>query len=80
MPLSEDQIDKASKVIDLLLKKGCYVCRGLDWTLYEEFVISPAFDMDYKRPIEGLLLPFIVVICKNCGNSHFFNAKEIGIL
>jgi hypothetical protein len=80
MPLSKEQRDKAIIVLDPLLKKGCYVCNGLDWKLYDEFIVPPVFDMEYKIQIEGLVVPFVLVICRSCGNSHIFNATEIGII
>ena len=58
----------------------CPLCGTNNWAINDEFV-SPLFiDLEYKRPIEGKLLPMVVLICNDCGYVRLVAAGKVGLL
>lgn len=76
------------KVKELLLSKKllrCPLCHSEEhWSIDDE--IFPIIKPDLKGKTLSLnvespeFAPFIVLTCENCGNTHFLNAKVLGLL
>lgn len=77
MALSEAQFQT---VLDHLQENtqldGCPTC-GTDLTVDKRLAIAPI--LENAQPQSGTGFPMIVVTCKACGNTLFFNARVVGI-
>jgi C4-type Zn-finger protein len=59
---------------------NCPVCQANNWTIFEDFVSPFCVDIEYKRPIEGKLLPMVVLICSDCGYVRQISAVKVGLI
>jgi len=58
----------------------CPVCETNNWSIFEDLVSPLCMDLEYKRAIEGKLLPIVVLICNDCGYVRQIAAGKIGLL
>ncbi|HAT8958780.1 TPA: hypothetical protein JBA90_14065 [Legionella pneumophila subsp. pneumophila] len=74
--------DKQQKVIDWINakwnQKKCEVCQHNSWELADFLVVSPRFEGNLT--LGGKVAPHVLVTCKNCANTKFFNAVMVGII
>lgn len=79
MPI--DHADK-QKIEDHLQGRNnqCPLCGANTWTILDEFVSPLCIDPEYKRPIEGKLLPMVALICNDCGYVRQVAAGKVGLL
>lgn len=53
---------------------SCRICGGSQWNLIEEYLEMPVYRDDTKSR------PAVCLMCKNCGEMRFFDAKNIGLI
>ena len=58
----------------------CPICGVNNWAIFEDLLSPLCIDLEYKRPIEGKLLPVVVLICNDCGYIRQLSAKKVGLL
>lgn len=58
--------------------KTCEVCLQRQWELHDFMVSTPRFEGGII--IGGQIAPHIMIMCKNCGNTKFFNAVLMGLI
>lgn len=81
MRLDDEQIDKINRHLD---EKGsppliCSICHQSKWEIADGVFVSR--DQAHIAKLGGgTVIPSIVVICLNCGNTLFFNAIVLGIV
>jgi predicted nucleic-acid-binding Zn-ribbon protein len=84
--LDTDQLSQSDKqkVLDWLNKrwvgsKSCGICGHNRWTLGDHLVAPVTSPRGGGMVIGGVTYPQVMVICNNCGHTHFFNAALIGL-
>ena len=77
-----DETKKAKALKELNAKwtqsNQCNICGSADWAVAEDLVMPMPFTSG-GIVLGGPSYPQLQVICKNCGNTHFFNAVILGI-
>lgn len=82
--LTAKETERALKFVNgYAEKKGdavCPICGTQNWILNPSFV-----ELNQFYPLQGTMLggpvyPMILLFCKECGFTHFLNAKYSGIL
>lgn len=75
----ESSINPTNKkiIIDWLNKhwlgaKTCNICGHNNWSI-SDHVVAPLISHAGGINIGGPTYPNVLVICNNCGNTHFFN-------
>ena len=58
----------------------CPVCNGNNWAICEDFLSPLCIDVEYRRPIEGKLLPMVGLICNDCGYVRQIAAAKVGLI
>lgn len=53
--------------------KNCHICDHNEWIVADD-LISPALLAEGGVSLGGTVYPQFMVICKNCGHTHYFNA------
>lgn len=56
----------------------CPVCRTSEWTIAPHVVNIQRYALDAATPAT-VTYPHLIVTCKNCAHSMFFNAVQIGV-
>lgn len=56
--------------------QNCPICLESEWAVYEPQAVLPALDDSASIMVT---MPLIPLTCTNCGFTHFFNAKILGI-
>tara|TARA_B100000315_G_C14301142_1_gene461914 strand:- start:316 stop:606 length:291 start_codon:yes stop_codon:yes gene_type:complete len=56
----------------------CPVSEDSDWQVGTHLVNVSRFTPGSVM-IGGITYPFVMLICQNCGYTHFFNAVKIGV-
>ncbi len=59
---------------------ACPMCSTNNWEAAEDLVITPFFDLEYKRVIEGKVLPMVALICHDCGYVRQISAAKLGLI
>lgn len=59
--------------------KTCEVCQHNVWEVSDFIIVSPRFEGG-GISLGGQVAPHIMVTCKNCANTKFFNAVMMGIV
>lgn len=79
MPLSSNE---QQKIQDFMKGKNnsCSICRANSWGICDDLIVAPFFDLEYKRIIEGKVLPMIALICNECGNVRQIAAAKVGLM
>lgn len=76
MPLTKEQQDLAIKTANAKAKKlRCVACGQNDWNLLGHLVYLPVG----PPTLPAGFSPCIMVTCKVCGNTLFFNVHVLGI-
>lgn len=57
--------------------KQCPICEESEWAAYEPQGVVPAMDDSFGINLTMILIP---LACVNCGYTHLFNAKTLGIV
>lgn len=57
----------------------CDVCGKFEWTIGKT-IIAPMNIVNSEVKITGQLYPQILVLCKHCGNTKYFNAIIMGLV
>jgi len=75
--------EKQEKTVEWLKKKWgnnrkCEVCKETNWIIQDFLSVPPRFEGGIS--IGGSVSPNVTLICKNCGNTKFFNAGMMGLL
>jgi hypothetical protein len=80
MPLTNEQKTRVQQHLQRFLRE-CPVCGGLAWSWEtEQLNFLGVFDMDYKQPLAGKILPLVSATCKNCYYVAQFSAMNLGLL
>lgn len=58
----------------------CPVCGANNWAIFDDLLSPLCIDLEYKRPIEGKLLPVVALICNDCGHVRQIAAGKLGLL
>ncbi len=79
MPLSSYE---QQKIRDFLNGKNnsCPICSTNRWAIAEDLIVASFFDLEYKRIIEGKVLPIVVLICDECGYIRQLAAAKVGLI
>ena len=59
---------------------SCPMCSANSWGIADDLVIAPFFDIEYKRVIEGKVLPMVALICNECGYVRQISAAKLGLI
>ena len=59
---------------------ACPICGANNWAIFDDLIAATCVDVEYKRPIQGKLLPMVALICNECGNVRQITAKSVGLL
>ena len=57
----------------------CPVCLNRQFTLLDHLIAPPIFQ-NGSLTIGGSAYPMVMIMCMNCGHTHFHNAVMMGIL
>lgn len=81
MRISKKNYKKISKWLeDKSGTKPCASCGKLTFTLVDNFVFAPVFEVDDGLLISGIGgYPQAMVVCNNCGDTRYFNIAMMGI-
>lgn len=60
-------------------RHNCEICNTNSWSLAEDVVVAMPLN-DKKIVLGGRSYPQIMLVCKNCGNTKYFNAVTMGII
>ena len=79
--------EQAKKVLDYIIQKTennpivCPICRNEQWKLNDILTETREFNDD-KIPMgpELQVMPFVSIICNNCGHTLLINAIRAGIV
>lgn len=78
--------DVERKIIAALLDRlpgqtlgQCPLCHVTDWELVDAFVAITITPEPLEVYLGGQILPNAVLICQNCGNTHFLNLNTLGL-
>lgn len=68
------------RVNEVLQNPVCPLCQHSEWTVADGFTVFPLGPTSNKLELgAGPVMPSVVLVCTTCGNSHFLNAKVLGI-
>ncbi len=60
-------------------KHNCEICNNNTWSLAEDIVTAmPLYDKSIV--LGGRSYPQVMLVCKNCGNTKYFNAVTMGLI
>lgn len=80
MPYSQVQIAEVIRVLSRRTKSVCPFCGSADLAVLPEIAnIQLYTGVGYLYGSGDAALPSIVTLCKNCGNTQFFNANLLGV-
>lgn len=83
MPLGYSENEKIKAHLEGK-NNSCPLCGNNNWGIFDEVVSPVCFDIEYKRIIEGKLLPVVLLICNEfcneCGNVRQISAMKVGLL
>lgn len=73
-----------NEIYRVLTKKApkaaiCTICGKVDWTMQDGFIFLPIQTDLKKLTVGGKGIPFILLECKNCGNTHLLNVILLGL-
>ena len=87
MALSEEKIKEVITKLEEVIKRKtgktdfkCPVCTNENFIVVDGFASNFLTDQLEKNiVIGGRILPSVLIICSNCGNTHFLNTKVLGL-
>lgn len=57
----------------------CSTCGLSDWSVGDTYVVAPIYSLKGSFYSRGPMSPLVVLMCKNCANTQFYNAIAIGL-
>lgn len=80
MPLSLSQNQKIEQWITSKFPAGlhCPCCQDTTWGIAPEMVATPVIE-NGTMSLGGAIIPYIQLMCKNCGCIQSFAAKAMGV-
>ena len=83
MAISQSEFDKmlkeaVGKFEERAIDKKCSSCSKNDW--FADLLLLPIQQMTNKQvkiPFDSI--PTLILTCKNCGNTRFYNLKVLGL-
>lgn len=78
--------EQMKKVLDWLNTKRntashvCDFCGNQGWSLAKDIVTSLIVGPTGNINLGGQIYPHVMLICKNCGNTKFFNAAMMELI
>ena len=81
MPFTQEEREQISSAIQAKAPQvnRCPICLNQDWSLQDGFAVPGIQDNISRIVIGGPVLPSVVIVCTNCGNTHFLNALILGL-
>jgi hypothetical protein len=79
MPFSTNQMRALWAVVGEKLKGICPVCSSVDLRLQDQMVLFPLQSSAVLGAATEGTLPCVIVVCRNCGATYFFNVHALGI-
>lgn len=80
---SELTPEETQKIVEWLDKKWtnrvCAACGQRDWEVDKNIAAPPVYNRT-TYVLGGPIFPWVVVTCKNCGNSLAFSAVKMGLM
>jgi hypothetical protein len=80
--LSDEQKDKALKWLEEKWPEKnhpCEVCSNKKWQILKVIIASRPYLPNGRTTAEEII-PHFVIMCKNCGNTKYFNAILSGLV
>ena len=78
-----DQKNVIGKIESKRSNGTCMVCRQHEWSIATNVFMLLEYDPKLKIPQDSLTnlvyYPFIILVCKNCGNTLLFASHKLGI-
>ncbi len=78
MKLCYDQIEKMKRHLVEHNLKACAICGKEEWAFSDKLYALTEFNPDSTH-FERTKLPFVPIVCVNCGNLILFSACSMGI-
>ncbi len=79
MSLSYEERDKIKNFMNGK-NNLCPICSGSNWGIAEDLIVAHFFDLEYKRIIDGKVLPMVALICDSCGYVRQIAAAKVGLI
>lgn len=80
MPLSESQVNRVVAHLRSKITNGCPMCGRRDWNVDKELHFSGVLDPEYRQPVQGAIVPLVLINCTNCYFSYYLPAMRLGLL
>lgn len=81
MKLDEEKKDITIEKLSTFLKTPCNLCQGKDWILNDTiFELREFQGGGLVIGGKSSVLPVISITSKQCGNTLFFNAIQLGLI
>lgn len=81
MKLTQDQKNKVIQTLSSVLNSPCGVCHAQAWVLNDTiFELREFLTGGLTTGDRAVLFPVVAVLCRNCGNTLFFNAIQLGLV
>jgi hypothetical protein len=79
--LSKTQQEKIINRISSLWKqpKNCEICGTANWSVVDRIYQIMEFSAG-NLMLGGPIIPFVVLSCNTCGNTHFLNAISLKVV
>ena len=83
MSFDENENEFVKRVSEAFKKKGvplppnCQICKIGKWAISTSFIVNKSV-IPYSKS-EPDTSAFVAVICQNCGQTVFFNARHLGL-
>jgi hypothetical protein len=80
--LNEEQENKAIEWLSKKCSKGAYICEicGTGSWMVSGNVVAPLNLINGNIAFGGNITPQFMIMCRNCGNTKYFNALISGVL
>ena len=80
MALSQEQNERVVNHLRSKIRNACPMCGERDWDVDGEMHCSGVFDPEYRQPVQGSMVPLVMVVCKNCYFSYYMPAIRLELL
>jgi hypothetical protein len=77
--MTADQLGKVVATMQEKANRPCEACGESDWRVAPHFVLIQGQSKPSAPYRPETLLPSIITICGNCGNTQFFNVHPLGL-
>lgn len=79
MRLTPDQVNELIRRLSQHGEINCPVCGTHQWNVNDLIIESREF-VGGDLTLGGIIMPFIPLTCRNCGNTLFLNAVQLGFV